>query len=69
MNEQKLKDILSQVKEGKLKPEEALPLFKDFDYKELNYAKIDNHRQLRTGYPEVVFAIPKFNPIIIVISS
>ncbi len=55
MNEKKLKEILSQVKEGKLHPEEALHLFKDFDYKELNYAKIDNHRQLRTGYPEVIF--------------
>jgi NCAIR mutase (PurE)-related protein len=55
MNEKKLKEILSKVKDGKLQPEEALPLFKDFDYKELNYAKIDNHRQLRTGYPEVIF--------------
>ena len=31
------------------------PKDKDFDFKELDYAKIDNHRQLRTGYPEVVF--------------
>jgi NCAIR mutase (PurE)-related protein len=55
MNEKKLKEILLNIKEGKLQPEEALPLFKDFDYKELNYAKVDNHRQLRTGYPEVIF--------------
>lgn len=55
MNEQKLKEILSNIKEGKLQPEEAINLFKNFDYKELNYAKIDNHRQLRTGYPEVIF--------------
>jgi NCAIR mutase (PurE)-related protein len=35
--------------------DDAVKLFKDFDYKELDYAKIDNHRQLRTGYPEVIF--------------
>jgi len=55
MNEQKLREILTNIKEGKLQPEEALSLFKDFDYKDLDFAKIDNHRQLRTGYPEVIF--------------
>ncbi len=59
MNEKKLKEILSEVKEDKLQPEEAISLFKDFDYKELNYAKVDNHRQLRTGYPEIVFGLNK----------
>ncbi len=34
---------------------DALNQLKDFEYKELGYAKIDNHRSLRTGYPEVIF--------------
>jgi len=55
MNEQKLREILTNIKEGKLQPDEALSFFKDFDYKDLDYAKIDTHRQLRTGYPEIVF--------------
>lgn len=55
MNEVKLKEILGNLKSGKLELDEAVKLFKDFDYKELDYAKIDNHRQLRTGYPEVIF--------------
>ena len=55
MNESRLKEILSQLRSGKLEIEEAIELFRDFDYKDLDYAKIDNHRQLRTGYPEVVF--------------
>ncbi len=55
MTEENLKNILTQIKEGNLKVDEAVKKFKDFDYKELGYAKIDNHRELRTGYPEVIF--------------
>jgi NCAIR mutase (PurE)-related protein len=38
-----------------LEVDDVVQKFKDFEYKELDYAKIDNHRQIRTGYPEVVF--------------
>ena len=55
MNEEKLKEILAKVKNGELNPDEAISHFKDFGYKDLEYAKVDNHRQLRTGYPEVIF--------------
>lgn len=55
MNELKLREILSDIKEGHLEIDQAVNQFKDFEYKELDFAKIDNHRQLRTGYPEVVF--------------
>lgn len=55
MDEKKLREILGRVKEGKLQIDEVIDLLKDFDYKELGYAKIDNHRTLRTGYPEVIF--------------
>jgi NCAIR mutase (PurE)-related protein len=55
MNENKLKEILNEVKAGKINPDEAVKLFRDFDYKDLGYAKVDNHRSLRTGYPEIIF--------------
>lgn len=55
MDEKRIKEILNNIKEGDLSVEDALGKFKDFGYKELDYAKIDNHRQLRTGYPEVIF--------------
>ncbi len=55
MDEKKLKEILTQVKDGKLEVNEVVDLFKNLDYKELGYAKVDNHRSLRTGYPEVIF--------------
>lgn len=55
MNEDKLKEILSKVRSGEINIDEALPYFTDFGYKDLEFAKVDNHRSLRTGYPEVIF--------------
>ncbi|MBN1597750.1 MAG: nickel pincer cofactor biosynthesis protein LarB [Bacteroidales bacterium] len=55
MNEEQLRKILEKLREGQINTEEALNALRDFDYKDLDFAKIDNHRQLRTGYPEVVF--------------
>jgi NCAIR mutase (PurE)-related protein len=55
MNEKKLKEVLLGLKEGRIGIEEAVKAFRDFEYKDLDYAKVDNHRPLRTGYPEVVF--------------
>lgn len=55
MNEDKLRELLESIRDGKLAPDKAMDFFRDFGYKDLNYAKVDNHRQLRTGYPEVIF--------------
>ena len=55
MDDKKIKELLRQVKEGKLEIDEVANLFKNLDYKELGYAKVDNHRVLRTGYPEIIF--------------
>jgi pyridinium-3,5-biscarboxylic acid mononucleotide synthase len=55
MNRETIEKLLTEVKEGKLPVERALEQFRDFDAKELGYATIDTHRELRTGYPEVIF--------------
>ncbi len=47
--------LLSDVKEGSMSVEQALEKLKDFGSKDLGYATIDTHRELRTGYPEVIF--------------
>jgi NCAIR mutase (PurE)-related protein len=54
MNEKRLREVLAKLKDGKMNIDEAVQLFQNFDYKDLDYAKVDNHRALRTGYPEVV---------------
>ncbi len=55
MNEDGLREILTRLQQGNIKLDEALDVLRDFGYKELEYAKVDNHRALRTGYPEVIF--------------
>ncbi len=55
MNRDKLKQLLEGVKDGSTDIDAALNSLKDLPYKELGFAKIDNHREIRTGYPEVIF--------------
>lgn len=59
MNTEDLKSLLNQVKEGNLEISDALEVLKDLPYKDLEYAKIDNHRELRVGYPEVIYCAGK----------
>ncbi len=55
MKEQKIESILEQVKQGTLAVPEAMERFKDLPFKDLGYAKVDHHREIRNGYPEVIF--------------
>ena len=55
MDKDKLKKLLEQVSDGRTGIDEALNQLSDLPYKELGFAKVDNHRELRTGYPEVIF--------------
>jgi hypothetical protein len=50
-----LEDILKKVYQGKLPPKEALRILKDFPYQDLHFAKIDHHRELRKGFPEIIY--------------
>lgn len=55
MKEEAIKKLLTQVKNEELTIDEACGRLKDLPYKDLGFANIDNHRALRTGFPEVVF--------------
>ena len=46
--------LLEQVRDGQLTTEQALERLRDLPYQNLGYARIDHHRPLRTGSPEVV---------------
>lgn len=54
-----LKKLLVEIKEGKTEIDTALTRLQDYSYKDLGYAKIDNHREIRTGYPEIIFCAGK----------
>ena len=65
----KLEEIINKVYDQKLSPKEALKALKDYPYKDLNFAKIDHHRELRRGAPEVIYGIEKTEEQIIKISQ
>lgn len=55
MTENKLRELLECVRTGKISLEEALNRIKKLGYEDLVFAKIDHHRALRQGFPEVIF--------------
>ena len=55
MDNKRLKTLLEKVKSGKVPVDEALDRLRTLPYDELGYAKLDLHRGIRTGFPEVVF--------------
>lgn len=59
MNAKEVEKLLKEVKKGETSIEEALEVLKNFPYTDLGFAKIDHHRELRTGYPEIIYCAGK----------
>lgn len=55
MNREELTNLLLGVKNGEKSIDEAVECLKDLPYKDLDYAKLDYHRGIRSGYPEVIY--------------
>jgi len=56
MNAEALKKLFDQVSKGKLTPDEAVERLRHLPFEDLGFAKLDHHRALRQGMPEVIFA-------------
>jgi pyridinium-3,5-biscarboxylic acid mononucleotide synthase len=56
MNAETLKKLFTQVRRGKLSPDEAVERLRHLPFEDLGFAKLDHHRALRQGMPEVIFA-------------
>jgi NCAIR mutase (PurE)-related protein len=52
-------DILKEVYEHRLSPEEALERLKGYPYQDLDFAKVDHHREIHKGAPEIVYGLGK----------
>ncbi len=50
-----IKKLLKQLKNKKISVEEAYSNLKNLPYEDLGFAKIDHHRHLRKGFPEVIY--------------
>lgn len=51
----KLRALLEKVKSGEIEVSDALQSLRTLPFEDLGFSKIDHHRQLRTGFPEVIF--------------
>lgn len=50
-----LRDLLEEVRRGEVNIEDAMARLRGFPYEDLGFARLDSHRTLRKGFPEVVF--------------
>ena len=55
MDIEKLRALLQEVKGGEIAVDDALQSLRTLPFEDLGFSKIDHHRQLRTGFPEVIF--------------
>lgn len=55
MNEKDLRVLLENVKSGQVDINEAVSELKKLPFEDLGFAMVDHHRNIRTGYPEVIF--------------
>jgi NCAIR mutase (PurE)-related protein len=52
-------EILIRIRDGGLQPEQAFERLANLPYEEVGFAKIDHHRSMRLGLPEVIYAAGK----------
>ena len=54
-----VKDLLEKVQNGALSVEEAEKYLRRQPFEEMGFAKLDTHRELRSGFPEVIYCAGK----------
>lgn len=59
MNQQDLKTLLESIQSQELSIEDGVKLLSQLPFQDLGYAKVDHHRELRQGYPEVIYCAGK----------
>jgi NCAIR mutase (PurE)-related protein len=62
MNPSTLRKLFQQVKSGRISPDEAVSRMRHMPFEDLGFAKVDHHRTLRLGLPEVIFSQGKTPP-------
>jgi NCAIR mutase (PurE)-related protein len=55
LNADSIRRLFDEVRKGKLSPDDAVARLRHLPFEDLGYAKVDHHRALRAGMPEVIF--------------
>ena len=53
------REVLTKFKQNEITLEEAEHYFRKQPFEEMDYAKLDSHREIRSGFPEVIFCSGK----------
>jgi pyridinium-3,5-biscarboxylic acid mononucleotide synthase len=69
VNESKLKLLLGRFKDGELTEADVLKELRFLPFEDIGFAKVDHHRTLRTGFPEVVYGEGKTDDEILSIAA
>ena len=69
MDRNKLKQILEPLRSGNISVEDAIRKLKHLPYEDISFAKVDHHRLLRQGVPEVILAAGKTEDQVIAIAK
>lgn len=56
MTPQQVLELLEKIRQGTLTPEQGLDRLKNLPFEDLGFARVDHHRTLRHGFPEVIFS-------------
>ena len=59
MDSKVLEQLLEEVRAGRVPVDAAVERLRTLPFEDLGFARVDHHRQLRQGFPEVVFAAGK----------
>ena len=59
MNESQIRQLLRQVRAGDLSVDEASSRLRSLPFEDLGFARVDHHRAMRCGFPEVIFCTGK----------
>jgi pyridinium-3,5-biscarboxylic acid mononucleotide synthase len=54
VNADSIRKLFEQVRKGKISPDDAVDRLRHLPFEDLGFAKIDHHRALRAGMPEVI---------------
>jgi len=54
LNSESIRKLFDQVRSGKLSPDDAVSRLRHLPFEDIGFAKIDHHRALRAGMPEVI---------------
>ena len=54
MNAESIRKLFEQVRQGELSPDDAVARLRHMPFEDLGFAKVDHHRALRAGMPEVI---------------